>query len=122
MPENKVVYAVWGQVSRPGTFAYPDTPAEATVLRALSNAGGPVSVGREGGANLRDARIIRTSAVGQVTAIPINLNDLFNDRKGATNQNLVLLPGDALYIPSKGRSFQLGDVLGPALALRGLSR
>ena len=119
IPENKIVYAVWGQVASPGTFAYPDSPAEATVLRALGKAGGPTSVGAEGGANLKDARIIRVVG-GQVSAIPVNLNTLFSDKKDATVQNLVLQPGDALYIPSKKRGFRLTDVLGPALALRSL--
>ena len=110
IPENKVFYAVLGQVVAPGKFAYPETPADASVLRALINAGGPAAPGREGGANLGEARIVRVIG-GRPTAIPVNLNDVLNNKKGTTTQNVVLQPGDLLYVPPKGRGFQLGDAL-----------
>ena len=118
VPENKVFYTVLGQVAQPGLFAYPDNPADATVLRALARAGGPTGTG-VGGADLKDARILR-DITGQVTVIEVDLNALFQQGKPA--QNLVLRPNDVLFIPTKGRGFNLSGALGAALALRGLGR
>ena len=116
IPENKIFYTVVGQVNTPGNFPYPDKPSDATVLRALVNAGGPAS----GQANLGDAGILREVGT-QVTVIPVDLNLLFN-KKQQDNQgnNIVLQPKDILFVPPKGRRFSLGEALGAALALRSL--
>ncbi len=116
VPENKVFYTVVGQVNAPGNFPYPDKPADATVLRALVNAGGPAT----GSANLSDAGILREQQ-GQVIVVPINLSSLFN-KKQQDNQgnNIVLQPRDILFVPAKGRRFSFGEALGAALALRSL--
>lgn len=114
IPENKVFYTVVGQVNAPGNFPYPDKPSDATVLRALVNAGGPTTAQ----ANLSDAGVLRE--VGdQVTVIPVNLSLLFN-KKQQDNQgnNIVLQPRDILFVPAKGRKFSFGEALGAALALR----
>lgn len=116
VPENKIFYTVVGQVNSPGNFPYPDRKLDATVLRALVNAGGPTA----GQANLSDAGILRE--VGdQVTVVPVNLNLLFN-KKQQDNEgnNIVLQPRDILFVPQKGRRFSLGEALGAALALRSL--
>lgn len=116
IPENKIFYTVVGQVNSPGNFPYPDKPSDATVLRALVNAGGPTA----GQANLSDAGILRE--VGdQVTVVPVNLQLLFNkkqqDNKG---NNIVLQPRDILFVPEKGRGFNISQALGLALAARSL--
>ncbi len=123
VPENKVFYAVLGQVNNPGTFAYPENPNDATVLNALFKAGGPASTVGDNGANLKEARIVRVIN-GQVTPYAVDLRTLLGDKgdpKNATSQNFALQPNDLLYIPSKGRGFRIGDVLAPALALTTLS-
>ena len=117
VPENKVFYTVVGQVNAPGSFAYPDNPSDATVLRALVKAGGPTT----SQANLSDAGVLRE--VGdQVTVIPVNLSLLFN-KKQQDNEgnNITLQPRDILYVPAKGRGIQIGTVLSLALAARSLS-
>ena len=121
VPENKVFYAVVGQVGKPGEFAYPDDPNDATVLRALINAGGPLLGRGQGNADLKDAGIVR-QINGQVTVVPVDLNSLFNSKKKQEQgQNLVLQPNDVLYIPAKGSGFQIGTALSLALGLRALS-
>ena len=121
VPENKVFYAVVGQVSTPGKFPYPDRPADATVLRALINAGGQLSGRGEGNANLKDAGILR-EVNGRVIAIPVNLQAMFNnrasDKKDGIGQNFVLQPYDVLYVPAKGKKFGLADGLAAASVFR----
>ena len=115
VPENKIFYTVVGQVNSPGKFAYPDNPADATVLRALVNANGAA-----GRANLSSANILREAGTG-VTVIPVNLKQLFSkkqqDNKG---DNIVLQPKDILFVPEKGQPFNVGQVLGLALAARSI--
>ncbi len=113
IPQVTVFYTVVGQVNAPGKFAYPDSPSDATVLNAINNAGGPTGTRGAGSADLKDARIVRVVG-GQVTPIPIDLEALYGGKKGATTQNVMLQPNDVLFIPSKGRGFQLSDALGAA--------
>ncbi len=114
VPENKVYYAVVGQVSKPGKFAFPERAADATVLRALINADGQLSGRGEGNADLKNSGILR-EVDGKITVIPVDVKSLFDNkkRKGA-DQNFALQPYDVLYIPAKGRGFQLSDALGAA--------
>ena len=70
VPENKIFYAVLGQVNNPGTFAYPENPNEATVLNALFKAGGPSSTVGDNGANLKEARIVCASSMEKSRLIP----------------------------------------------------
>ena len=122
VPENKVFYAVVGQVTTPGKFPYPDRPADATVLRALINAGGQLSGRGEGNANLKNAGILR-EVNGQVTAIPVDLQAMFENKKNnkqreGIGQNFVLQPYDVLYVPAKGKKFGLADGLAAASVFR----
>ena len=108
-------FFVIGQVTRPGTYPYPEQASEATVFKALAQAGGPNSSG-DGGADLSKAHIIRTIN-GQQTAIPVNLQNMLqaNNGKGAqgvTTTSMVLLPEDALFIPTRKRGFKFSDVIG----------
>ena len=116
IPINTVFYTVVGQVNSPGSFPYPDKPSDATVLRAVVRAGG-----QNAQANLSDAGILRE--VGdQVTVIPVNLNTLFNkNQRDNEGNNIVLQPRDILYVPAKGRGFNISQALGLALAARSLS-
>ncbi len=113
VPENQVRLAVLGQVAKPGYYPFPENPADASILKVLTEAGGPVGTGA-GGANLSQAGIIRT-VNGQAQIIPVNIDQLL--RKGAASQNVQLQPDDILYIPSKKQGLKLTDVLGPLAIL-----
>ena len=115
IPKNEIFYTVVGQVNAPGTFAYPDKPADATVLRAFMKAGGGA-----GRANLKDAGILRE--VGdQVVVVPVNLQLLFNKKQqDNAGNNIVLQPRDILFVPAKGQGFNVSQALGLALGARAL--
>ena len=115
IPENKIFYTVVGQVNAPGSFPYPDKPSEATVLRAVVNAGGAA-----GRANLKDAGILREVGA-EVKVIPVNLQLLFNNKqRDNEGNNIVLQPRDILYVPQKGQGFNVSQALGLALGARAL--
>ncbi len=119
VPKNEVQYAIMGAVGKPGNYPYPDDPKEATILKVLSKAGGPVAAGVDGGANLKGATIVRI-VNEQPTTIPINIDDLF--KKNAQGENVVLQPGDVLFIPPKKAGFSINTLLGPLSALSFLLR
>ena len=119
IPQNEVIYTVFGQVTKPGNYSYPDSPRDATILRALSRAGGPAARTGEGGPDLKNAGIIR-EINGEARFVPVDLNNVLKGNENANNY--VLQPDDILFIPTKGRGFRLADILGPALALRSFSR
>lgn len=108
LPENQARLAVLGQVARPGYYPFPENPSDASILRLLTAAGGPV--GGVGGANLVHSVVIRTIN-GQAQPIPINIDQLF--KTGKLSQQIRLQPDDVLYIPSKKQGFRLSDVVGP---------
>ncbi len=110
VPENQQRVGVLGEVAKPSYYPFPENPDDATVLKILSNAGGPNS-----GANLGATGIIRT-VDGQPKVIPIKLDDML--RKGQ-DSSMRLLPGDVLYLPTKKKGFNWLDVLGPLSLLRG---
>ncbi|MCW3060394.1 MAG: polysaccharide export protein [Capsulimonas sp.] len=95
IPENKLRFAVWGEVAAPRAYTYPDD-AGVTVSDALASAGGPTSQ-----ANKKDANILRKGPDGNVTAIKVNLDDVLSAKPGA--MNVALRPDDILYVPSKGQ-------------------
>jgi len=110
VPENTARLAIMGAVSKSGSYPYPENPADASVLKLLTAAGGPSNAGLDGGANLNKAGIIRQQN-GKQTVIPVNIGDLL--RNGTTSGDVKLQPNDVLYIPSKKRGFSVGDALGP---------
>jgi protein involved in polysaccharide export with SLBB domain len=97
VPENRVRFAVLGQVKTAGYYPIPEKREDATILKALSTAGGPAP-----DANLRDAGIIRT-VNGQPTRIPLNLEEMLRRGDNLT-RNVQLQPEDILFIPSKNPS------------------
>lgn len=115
VPENQVRYAVMGQVARPGYFAYPEQQGEATVLKALAEAGGPIQGRGDGSANLKGAGIIR-NVNGKAVIVPVDISALL--QKGELANNMTLQPEDVLYIPPSKRGFKITDLLaGPLGAL-----
>ena len=113
IPENKIFYAVLGEVTTPGKFPFPSDATNVSVFRALINAGGPVSKG----ADLKNAGVLR-DVDGQVTLIPVDLNKIIKPKKNDDSNeinNVVLQPGDALYVPTKGKGgFSLSTALSAA--------
>lgn len=102
-------FAVIGQVLRPGYFPYPDSPSDATVLKALAGAGGPTA-GGDGGADLSKAHIVRT-VNGRQVAIPVNLQSMVQANASGTAPIITLQPEDLLFIPSRKRGFRITDAL-----------
>ncbi len=122
VPQNQARFGVIGQVVRPGYYPFPDLPTDATVFKALALAGGPSGSG-DGGADLRQAHIIRT-VNGQQLAIPINLQEMLqsNNTAAGVTPGTTLQPEDVLFIPSRKHGFRLTDALGllaPLSLLRG---
>ena len=111
VPDNPQRFGVLGQVAKPGYFPYPEDPKDASILKVLTQAGGPSSAGY--GPNLKEAGIIRT-VNGEPKVIPVKLTDAL---KTGENSDLQLQPGDVLYIPPKKKGFSWGDVLLPLAAL-----
>ena len=89
VPTIQARYAVMGQVRDPGSFAYPEQKGSATVIQALTRAGGQLA-----DANLKGASILHT-ATNQ--SEPVNIDDML--KKGGTP--IILQPGDVLYIPQR---------------------
>lgn len=120
IPENQLRFAVMGQVGKPGYFKYPEQKTEATILKALSEAGGPIQSG-ENRSDLANAGIIRT-VNGEATVTKINIDEIL--KKGNLANNVQLEPEDILYIPVKGRGFKWTDLLTPlsALSFLGIGR
>ena len=110
LPQNQLRIAVLGQVNRPNYYPFPENAASASVLTALSAAGGPTQL-----AGLNHAGILRT-VNGTSQVIPVDIDKLF--RGGGTAQNVLLQPNDVLYVPLKKQSLKITDFLGP-LALFG---
>jgi polysaccharide biosynthesis/export protein len=87
-----------GGVARPGPM---QLTQELTVLQALAAAGGPVAT-----ADLESAFVLRGDQ-----RIAVNLQKLL--QRGETGQNLKLLPGDTIVVPSADAVYVQGEVKTP---------
>jgi polysaccharide export outer membrane protein len=107
IPVNKLKFAIFGAVSQPGAFPFPEgEPLKLTT--ALSEAGG---ISPE--ADLKNAKVVRAgSDASHPQVIDINLEEIL--KKGNLAQDVVLQPSDIVYLPNKGhrRPFGLQDALG----------
>jgi protein involved in polysaccharide export with SLBB domain len=119
VPENKVRYGVMGQVAKPGFYPFPEKKGDATVLKALGEAGGQATGGVDQGGDLRGAGIIRI-VNGTPTLIKVNIEDAL--RRGKLAGNIELQPEDVLYIPPRRKKFDWGTILNPlnTLSLMGV--
>lgn len=90
IPENTERFGVMGNVTHPGYYPVPDKKSDATVVRALSTAGGALPNG-----DLKRATLTRTED-GQVKVIPVDLDAML---KGEELDSIVLQPGDLLNVP-----------------------
>jgi polysaccharide export outer membrane protein len=82
---------VTGCVGREGVVDIPQT-CDLTVMQALQLAGG---MGQW--ANINGVRLTRNLADGTRQQVTIDTEHI--GRRGATDQNIVLMPGDVLYVP-----------------------
>lgn len=115
VPQNQLRYAVIGQVAKPAYYPYPENPADATILNAITEAGGPTQ--GAGGASLSKAGILRT-VNGQQQLIQVDIAQMFKTGKMASN--FQLKPGDVLYIPPKKTGgIGIRDLFAPLALLRG---
>jgi polysaccharide export outer membrane protein len=85
---SRMVY-VMGEVGKPGT--YPLTTSDTTVLQMLALAGGPTPFAKKD-----EIGVVRTVA-GKTTRYRFNLDDVTRGRR--MEQNLVLRPGDTIFVP-----------------------
>ena len=113
VPTNEIFYAVLGEVNTPGKSPFPTNTNSISVFRAIINAGGPIS----NSADLKNAGVLR-DVNGEITVVPVDLNKILKPQKNDDpNQinNVILQPGDALYVPAKGKGgFQIRDALAAA--------
>jgi polysaccharide biosynthesis/export protein len=86
---NSYRFSVSGNVQKPGLFSWPNY---VTVLEALAMAGGPNRF-----ADPDHAVILRTYGAGNQRQIPINFDRLSTGER--PEQNIVILPGDTIYVP-----------------------
>jgi protein involved in polysaccharide export with SLBB domain len=97
VPENQTRFAVYGAVGNPGYYPMPENPNDATVLKALSIAGGASAQS----ADLAKAGIIRRDGT-QTKIIPIDITAMLRD--GKLQGNVTLQPEDILYVPDRKNS------------------
>jgi polysaccharide export outer membrane protein len=91
---RKVVYVI-GSVKTPGEVFYSE---KQPLSHYLGFAGGPSS-----DAKLSETQIIRREN-NEVIYIHLDLNDIL--KRGEIDKDLILLPGDTIYIPAKSFSIQ----------------
>jgi protein involved in polysaccharide export with SLBB domain len=101
VPETDRRVLVMGEVAKPGRY-FLETRIPSRVLDALMMAGGPNK-----GAKLSAAMVIRQVS-GKPASIPVNLEHAL--KNGSSEQNIVVRPGDVVYVPT-GFQVQLHDVL-----------
>jgi polysaccharide export outer membrane protein len=86
---NSYSFTVSGNVTTPGVFS---SKKYVTVLEAMQLAGGPNRF-----ASPKETRVLRRSRGGKVRTIPINYSAIIDGTQ--PQANLVLLPGDQIYVP-----------------------
>jgi polysaccharide export outer membrane protein len=86
---NSYHFVVNGNVEKPGTY---NATHYATVSEAITLAGGPNKF-----ASPEETVIIRADTAGATKRIPINEIGILNGKH--PEQDLVILPGDTIYVP-----------------------
>lgn len=117
IPQNKLVYQVYGEVAHQGKMTYPDGE-QLSLVTALSNVGG-----QSPSANMKEILILR-NAKGSTerTLTKVNLEDLI--KKGDLSKDIPIQPGDTIVVQKRGSrgglaKLSLGSVFS-ALSLAGL--
>ena len=86
---NSYSFTVIGNVTTPGVFT---SRKYVTVLEAMQLAGGPNRF-----ASPKETRLLRRNRGGELRTIPINYSAIIDGTQ--PQANLVLLPGDQIYVP-----------------------
>lgn len=94
IPINKLTFGVYGSVGHQGEEIYPENE-KIKASKALNMANGATQ-----DADLKKAAIIHPMKDGKENITPINLEEVL--KKGNVAKDLVLAPGDKLYIPPRG--------------------
>ena len=102
VPENTQRFGVQGQVARPAYYLLPEDPSDATVLKALSQAGGPLPDG-----DLEHVTITRAEGA-KTESIAVNAAQML---AGRAPDKVTLQPDDILYVPK--RITRIVNVIGP---------
>ncbi len=105
VPENLQRFGVMGQVGKPNYYALPEDADDATVLKALAQAGGALPDG-----DLSEATITRIFN-GQTKVLSLDAEAMF---LGRAPDNIRLQNDDVLLIPKRNKQvFVSGQVLRP---------
>lgn len=105
VPENQLRFGVMGQVVKPAYYPLPEAAEEATVLKALAQAGGALPDG-----DLSEATITRIFN-GQTKVMSLDLEAMFT---GKAPDNVRLQNDDVLLVPKRDKQVNVsGQVLRP---------
>jgi polysaccharide biosynthesis/export protein len=91
VPETKNKVVIMGGVAKPGPYLFKDGDR---VVDVLSAAGGPTPK-----AVTNQIGVVREEGK-KPTVLPVDLQKFYKD--GDKSQNVLLLPGDIVYVPEKG--------------------
>ncbi len=108
VPENTARFGVLGQVSKPSYFSLSENAGDATVLKALSQAGGALPDG-----DLASATITRMTN-GQTQTIAVDVSAMLS---GKVPDNVTLQKDDLLIVPKRveRKASVIGQVARPGL-------
>lgn len=110
VPETGRRVLVMGDVAKPGPYVL-DNRFQPRLLDVIMQAGGPNK-----GAKLSGTMVVRQSG-DKPTGIPINLDLVL--KNGSSDQNILIKPGDVIYVPpASGFPVLLRDVLETLSGLR----
>ena len=109
VPAIEKNYSVQGAVTKTGSYPFPEK-GSVTVLEALNQAGSGT------GGDLSNTGIIRV-VNGEYTVTHVNVDKML--KKGDLSKNVVLQPGDMVYVPPKSTSqgFSWNNLLAPLSVL-----
>lgn len=112
VPELKNRVYVFGDVGRPGYYLF--KPGD-RILDALNGVGGPAR-----DAEMKKINRIRTDKASNKPALTTVNMDLFF-KKADLSANLLLEPGDVIYVPNSKRPFGVQDILGAFSGVQALT-
>lgn len=102
VPETANRIILMGEVPKPGPYAF--RPGD-RVVDVLSAAGGPT-----GNASLANIGVIRGAGGNEkASVVPANIDRFY--KSGDMSQNVLLQPGDVVYVPPKSAGFNWGSIL-----------